>query len=219
MVVIVGQPAVLVEQLATRSLLPSVDALRPASCPSCGQPSRPPGARLGIVGHGTYTRQVLGLAESCRQLLILVRRYLCRGCATTISVLPETLYPGRWYAGSVVIASLFRCLLDKASAAEIRGRAGGIGCGAGWRTLRRWQRQLLSPMWSWLARQIGCTTAPAGDREEQGRRLRRLLALHRPGPPTGVEQAAAAAVALVRDTAHDGTVGWPIRRPRRGRSG
>lgn len=214
MVVIVGQSAVSVEQLATRSQLPSVEDLRPSSCPSCGQPAHPAGARLGIVGHGTYTRQVLGLVERCRALVIVVRRYLCRGCTRTISVLPDMLYPGRWYAGIAVIGSLFLCLVEKVSAAEIRGRVGGIGDGAGWRTLRRWQRQMLSPMWSWLARQIGCTTAPADDREEQGRRVRRLLALHRPGPPVEVEQAEAAAVALVRDTAHDGAVGRPIGRRR-----
>jgi len=46
------------------------------------------------------------------------------------------------------------------------------------RSQRRWQRQLLSPMWSWLAPEIGCTTVPARSRDEQVRRLRRLMALH-----------------------------------------
>jgi len=218
MVVIVGQPAVSVEQLASRQLLPSVDALRPASCPCCGQPSRPPGERLGIVGHGTYTRHVLGVVERARQLMIWVRRYLCRGCRKTISVLPDTLYPGRWYAGVVVMMSLVLGLLRGVPADEIRRQAGGDGEGSGWKTLRRWQRQLLSPMWSWLAPEIGCTTVPARSRDEQVRRLRRLMALHSPGPPEGADQVETVAVALVRGTAHDGAAGWPILRGWRGSS-
>ncbi len=212
MVVIVGHPAVSVEQLAVRSSLPSVDALRPSSCPCCGQPSRPPGQPLGIVGHGTYTRQVLGLVGRSRQLLIIVRRFLCRGCSRTISVLPDALYPGRWYAGIVMLACLFLSLLDNVPAAEVRDRVGGIGRGAGWKTLRRWQRQLLSPTWGWLARQIGCSTELACGRAEQVRRLRRLLTLHGPGPPTGADQAEVVAAALVRGTLHDGAAGRPIRR-------
>lgn len=74
MVVIIRQFAVCVEQLANRSQLPSVEALRPACCPVGDQPAYPPGERLGIVGHGTYRRQVLGLFETCGQLVIWVRR-------------------------------------------------------------------------------------------------------------------------------------------------
>ena len=215
MVVIVGQPAVSVEQLISRPLLPSVDFLRPESCPCCGQPSRPPGKPLGIIGHGTYTRHVLGIVEKARQLTIWVRRYLCRGCRKTISVLPADLYPGRWYAGFVVVMSLVLGLLRGIPVDEIRRQAGGDGEGSGWKTLRRWQRQLLSPMWSWLAREVGCATAPAHSREERTCRLRRLLALHSPGPPE-LDQVRAVAAALVRGTAHDGVVGWSIRRGQRG---
>jgi len=216
MVVIVGQFAVSVEQLADPRQLPSVEAQRPSSCPACDQPAHPPGERLGIVGHGTYSRQVLGLVDSCRQLVIWVRRYLCRGCRRTMSVLPDSLYPGRWYAGMVMVAALFLSVLQGWSAAEVRRRYGGDSETTGWKTLGRWQRQLLCPLWSWLSRQLGCDEMPGHGRKEQRWRLVRMLALHGIGPPSGLVAVEAAAPLLVRCTAHDGRRGWPMRRGRPG---
>ena len=92
MVMIVGESSVSVERLSHRSTLPSVEALRPTCCPYCGHVAQQP-SKLGVVGHGTYTRQVLGLISRSRQLMIWVRRYLCRGCQKTISVLPDALSP------------------------------------------------------------------------------------------------------------------------------
>jgi len=171
---------------------------------------------MGIVGHGTYSRQVLGLVDSCRQLVIWVRRYLCRGCRRTISVLPAGLYPGRWYAGMVMVAALFLNLLQGWSAAEVRRRYGGDSETTGWKTLGRWQGQLLCPLWSWLAHQLGSDGTPAPDRKEQRRRLVRMLALHGVGPPSELVEIEAAAPLLVRCTAHDGRLGWPMRRGRPG---
>ena len=73
-----------IEEFARRDTLPLVDVLRPANCPSCGNPSYPPEQSLGLVGHGTYRRRVLGLDEHPDGLLIWVRRYLCTGCGSTI---------------------------------------------------------------------------------------------------------------------------------------
>ena len=221
MVVIVEQFAVSVEQLAHRSTFPSVDALRPPCCPLCGHPAHTAGEPLGIVGHGTYSRQVLGLGKDkskgkvrkIRQLVILVRRFLCRACCRTISVLPDVLYPGRWYAGLVIVVSLFLRLLRGEPAEDIRKRFyGAEPATSGWRTLRRWQRQLLCPMWSWLARELGCEVVPADDREEQARRLLRMLTLHGVGPPRELDEVETVASTLVKNTAHDGAVGKLIGR-------
>jgi hypothetical protein len=218
MAVIVKQLAVSVEQLADLRQLPSVQVQRPSSCPVCGQPAYPPGEALGIVGHGTYTRQVLGLVDLCGQVVIWVRRYLCRGCGRTISVLPDGLYPGRWYAGAVMVVSLFLSLLKGWSAADVRQRCGGIGTDQGWKTLRRWQRHLLCPLWGWWAGQLGIDEQPASTRDEQRRRLSRLLGLHGVGPPNELSEVEATVPLLVQDTAHIGADGWSMARARRGDS-
>ncbi len=208
MVVIVGHRDVSVEQLCHRATLPAVGALRPSRCPLCDHPGQQRGKPVGIVGHGTYTRQVLGVGKRGRQVLMIVRRYLCRGCERTISVLPAALYPGRWYAGIVIVLCLFLKLARGRSAAQIQRRFGEPNSNrAEWRTLRRWRRQLLCPMWSWLAEQLGCDVAPAHDCGEQVRWLRQMLALHGVGPPSALRDVVSAATALVRSTAHDGVRG------------
>lgn len=213
MVVIVRAFPVSVEDLADLSRLPSVEELRPSCCPLCQQPSRPPGGGLQIVGHGTYRRQALGLLGGCRDLVVWIRRFLCRGCRRTISVLPDMLYPRRWYAAVAILVSLTLALLVGEPASRIRERLGHAGETRGWKTLERWQRQLLSPLWSWLSRELGFTE-PARDREGSRRRLVRLLALHGASgtsPPAEIEDVARR---LVVETAHAGTVGWEMRRGR-----
>ena len=70
--------------------LPDVRATCPSSCPCCGNPTYPPGGTLGVIGHGTYRRQVIGVGLG-RSLLIFVRRYLCKACRRTFAVLPDDL--------------------------------------------------------------------------------------------------------------------------------
>ena len=193
MVMIVGESSVSVERLSHRSTLPSVEALRPTCCPYCGHVAQQP-SKLGVVGHGTYTRQVLGLIGRSRQLMIWVRRYLCRGCQKTISVLPDALCPGRWYARIAIFASLFLGLLCGWRPVEIQQLVGSAGSSAGWRTPRRWRRRLLGPMQSWLVGQLSCD---ALDHGEQDRRLRQVLALHGVGPPIELADLRAAAIALI----------------------
>jgi hypothetical protein len=214
MVVIVVSFPVSVEQLADHRLLPSVAELRPACCPVCDQPAMPPGERLGIVGHGTYQRQVLGLAERFQALVVWVRRYLCRGCGVTISVLHEALYPGRWYAGGAILASLFLHLVQRRSATRVRERVRGTSESAGWRTLRRWQRQLLCSLWGLLAKQLGFPSTAPVDRDESRLRLQRLLALRGAAPPDDVTGVESVAPLLVRNTTHDRASALSMRRSR-----
>lgn len=163
-----------IEELFEAARLPSVERLRPDSCPLCGQLAFVPGERLGIVGHGTYRRQVLGVTEADAEGIAIVRRYLCRGCERTLSVLSDHLHPGRWYAAGTILESLKLHLLEGVNESEIRQRFGIEFDAESWRTLRRWRSQLLVTLWYWLARRLGARTEPA-TRSEGRRRLRRLL--------------------------------------------
>ena len=163
-----------IEELFEADRLPPVERLRPDSCPLCGQLAFVPGERLGIVGHGTYRRQVLGVVETGMAAITIVRRYRCRGCERTISVLSDHLHPGRWYAAGTILEALRLHLLEGASEVEIRRRFGIELDAESWRSLRRWRSQLLVTLWYWLARRLGALTEPA-TRSEGRRRLRRLL--------------------------------------------
>jgi|SRR6184192_366180 len=56
---------------------------RPANCPQCASKER-------MVSHGFYSRTVVDLDVDCE---IRVRRYLCRMCRRTVSLLPEFVLP------------------------------------------------------------------------------------------------------------------------------
>jgi hypothetical protein len=212
MVAILRPFCVDVEDLVHLSRLPSVDDLRPCACPLCGEPSRRPGERLGIVGHGTYLRQVLGAGTA---LLVRVRRYLCRACRRTISVLPEALLPRRWYAAGVILLALVLSLLLGVTAAEVRGRFAEPGETRGWKTLDRWQRQLFVPLWSWMAAQLGCAAGvPAADRIQRSDRLRKLLRLHGADERSPTDEIERVAAACARGTAHTRSESWEIGRGR-----
>ena len=213
MVVIVRRFAVPVESLSDPRCLPGVDELRPLSCPCCQEPARTEEG-LRIVGYGTYERQVLGLRSGYRYVVILIRRFFCRSCRGTISVLPDELYPGRWYAGIAILMSLALSLLRGRSDGRLRRHITGLRKARDWKTLGRWRQQIFSPLWTWLARQTGSASAPPGNRQECARRLMRLLLLHRtrsdkPGKITGLARIARQ---LVIATAHDRAVGWEVRR-------
>lgn len=163
-----------VEHLLDPKRRRSVEALRPASCPLCGHLARATGKPLGIVGHGTYRRQVLGLSQSCVESTTLVQRYFCRGCSRTISVLSDFLHPRRWYAAVVILEALRRHLVAGETEAEVRRRFDIQELTGRWRTLRRWRAALLVSLWSWLGKRLGAN-APASTRNEGRRRVTALL--------------------------------------------
>jgi len=203
MVVIVCEFPGEVEDLCSLSRLPSVDELRPSSCPTCEKPSRPAGEQLGIVGHGTYTRQVLGLGPGAAPVSVHIRRYRCRGCPTTISVLPADLVPWRWYTGGAILLALTLTLLAGKSAAAARRTLGAASSGPGWKTVSRWQRQLLAPLWRWTASQLGFVDGRAAvKRSERRDRLRALLSLHGGDDSTRGEDLDRVARAAVSGTWH-----------------
>ena len=102
------------------------DRYRPDHCPQCH-------AKQPLIGHGFYQRT---LVDAGFDGVISVRRYLCRLCKRTVSLLPEFALP--WLRFSITVISLFlvaRLLqgLTLAAAAQIafkppcRIRAGSSG--------------------------------------------------------------------------------------------
>lgn len=155
---------------------PPVESERPEFCPLCGKLAREPGCeRLGIVGHGTYTRQILGILSAAEDVLVRVRRYLCRGCRKTISILPDILHPHRWYAAGSILDGLRMHLIDGLTQERVCELLGVPYNPEGWRTLRRWRRQLLDCLFGWLSKTLGAR-GPATTRTEGRSRLQRIFA-------------------------------------------
>jgi hypothetical protein len=72
-----------------------VDRYRPDHCPQCE-------SRYPLTGHGFYRRTLVDLAFDG---FIRVRRYLCRSCKRTTSLLPDLVLP--WFRFSVSVIALF----------------------------------------------------------------------------------------------------------------
>jgi len=72
-----------------------VDRYRPDHCPQC-QTKHP------LIGHGFYRRTLVDIAFDG---IIRVRRYLCRSCKRTTSLLPDLALP--WLRFSVSVIALF----------------------------------------------------------------------------------------------------------------
>lgn len=71
------------------------DRYRPDHCPQCE-------AKHPLTGHGFYQRTIVGVAFDG---VIRVRRYLCRACRRTVSLLPEFALP--WLRFSIPVIALF----------------------------------------------------------------------------------------------------------------
>lgn len=188
--------AVDVEDLTDLNRLPSVDQLRPSSCPRCGAPSCPPGKSLGIVGHGTYRRQVRGLAPG-DWAIIFVRRYLCRCCGGTISVLPDELLPRRWYTGGAILRVLVDVLVRGITVAALRSIVGPGERSPHWTSPGRWASQLGTSLWQWRAAELA--NRKSLDAGVLIQRLMNLAGADIRGPSTDLE---AAARFLVTGTSH-----------------
>lgn len=189
--------------------LPPVDAVRPAACPCCGAPAGVPGA-LNLIGHGTYRRQVLGVAEATA-LVVAVRRILCRACGRTASILPDELHPRRWYSGGAILLALVLSLVHRKIADEIRAALGGQSETRRWRTLERWKRQLLDPLWRWHAAELGYGDHHRSrDRDDRATRLRRLLGRIGASDRSPPDELAVAARYAMTNTAHTRKKSWRL---------
>jgi len=187
------------DQLHDPWSLPEAERLRPGSCPACGHLARAPepGRPMGIVSHGTYTRTARGSDGAPG---VRVRRFFCRGCRGTISILPDVLHPRRLYGAGTILGRLVGLLLQTG---EPSSPATESPCR---RTVRRWSRELLHSLWGWLAKGRG-VKGPALSTQDSRRRLRRLFGLTGldplvPGTPTIV------ASRTLMGTVHAGALVW-----------
>lgn len=93
-----------VEQLA------DADCYRPSHCPLCH-------AKHPLTAHGFYSRTII---DPSFDGIIQVRRYLCRTCRRTVSLLPEFALP--YLRSSITVMALFlvaRLLLAKSLIAAL----------------------------------------------------------------------------------------------------
>lgn len=126
--------------------MPSAAAVRPASCAACGAASRPVGGQLGLHGHGTRARQVRGPLDVDAPPALVelrVRRYRCRGCGATQTVVPAQVLVRRLYSLAAIALALALWGLEALSARAVRARVSpwrvvGPGAPERWDALRRW---------------------------------------------------------------------------------
>jgi len=81
-------------------------------------------------------------------LLLRVRRYLCRGCGMTMTVVPRAMVHKRLYSASAIALALALWALARLSEAEVRERVNPwqvqstLSVPGRWMTLRRWARAI-----------------------------------------------------------------------------
>ena len=109
------------------------DRYRPDHCPQCA-------ANHPLTGHGFYQRTLVDVAFDG---VIRVRRYLCRCCKRTVSLLPEFALP--WLRFSLSVIALFlaaRLLTGLTLTASARAAApSGMPYQRGQFWIRRFQKQ------------------------------------------------------------------------------
>lgn len=123
---------------------PSTAAVRPSHCPRCGVAANPAGGRVQVVGHGCRRRLLrtsFAPDGAVMDVVLLVRRYLCRACGAAIQVLPAEVVPRARYALTVMARALGMVALDGWTPAEAR-RVLGDGQERDWPAVRRWVRPL-----------------------------------------------------------------------------
>ena len=109
------------------------DRCRPTHCPQCQAPH-------SLTAHGFYRRTLVdaGFDGSIR-----VRRYLCRSCKRTVSLLPEFALPYLRFSVSILSLFLVARLLQGATlaAAAVAAAQAAMPYRRGQFWVRRFQRQ------------------------------------------------------------------------------
>ena len=85
--------------------------MRPKFCPNCGQAGM-------LVALGYYERWVAGLGAA--DLRLLIRRFRCRACGRSVSVLPDFAQPYRLIRNTV-IEGFFDGQMDRAGVQQSSG--------------------------------------------------------------------------------------------------
>lgn len=117
-----------------------LDCPRPGDCTLCG-------AKDSLIGHGYYERKAL---DEGQVWFILVKRWWCKACHGTTSILPNFLLPYRQYLVRVIQAAVVACFERGLNWGQVRQV-----CAAGGRpvlrTLQRWCKAFVGYAAIWLA--------------------------------------------------------------------
>lgn len=121
---------------------PSVEVARPACCPRCGAAARPTGDLLGLVGHGLRMRQVRGAIEPRGPAVVhalWIRRYRCRPCSATVTVVPRGCVPARHYGAAAIALACVLYGLGGETLSSTRARVSPWrSAEPGWPSMTRW---------------------------------------------------------------------------------
>lgn len=126
---------------------------RPDHCPQCE-------ANHPLTGHGFYSRT---LVDATCDGVIRVRRYLCRSCKRTVSLLPEFALPWLRFSLSVIAGFLVARLLNGLTlvAAARAASQAGMPYQRGQFWVRRFRKQ--APTLSLALAPLAATTIAAAD--------------------------------------------------------
>lgn len=122
--------------------LPTVEQARPACCPHCGRAGHAIGQVIGMLGHGIRERQLRGPIEpgglSCI-VVLQARRYRCRWCRRTVTVLPRGVVALRHYSGYAIASAFWQYGVERRTVEQTRkATAPGGTFDAGWASVGRW---------------------------------------------------------------------------------
>lgn len=117
-----------------------LDCPRPGDCTLCR-------AKDSLIGHGYYERKAL---DEGQVYFIQVKRWWCKVCHGTTSILPNFLLPYRQYLVRVIQAAVVACFERGLNWGQVRQV-----CAAGGRpvqrTLQRWCKAFVGYATIWLA--------------------------------------------------------------------
>jgi hypothetical protein len=159
-----------------------VGAVRPPRCLECGCEAVVPGRLLGLHGHGTRARSLLGPEGPDlppKEGEVLLRRYLCQRCGAVLVVGPYEVLPGLRYRATAVVIALAQ-LAEGRSSVAIRTRVSpqqilGHDGRRSWRSPARWARRA-QHLWPWIR------AGPEAPPETLALRAVRALASRAPAP-------------------------------------
>jgi len=116
------------------------DCPRPENCPWCKE-------KNGLIGHGYYQRKV---KDEQQVYLIRVKRWWCKVCHHSVSILPNFLFPWRHYLVRVIQAVVVACFERGLNWERISQTCARQGTPA-LRTVQRWCKALGVRAPGWLA--------------------------------------------------------------------
>jgi len=120
-----------------------LDIPRPGRCPHCQ-------AVDSFIGHGSYWRRPL---DRWKDYLIRIRRWLCKACGHTVSILPSFLLRFRRYLLDLIGQVVTARFEDDASWGQIEQQGtteADDDCVPSERTIRRWCHSLDEQAPRWL---------------------------------------------------------------------